>query len=205
MEQATIAALLEKYWQAETTIEEEKMLGEYFRQPGIAPEWEPLRNIFTYFGLEAELVPSAGLETKILERIREMAGIQPPQEPFQDSAGQQGSRPVLSHPAPIRTMRRYNWSYAAAAAVILGVSLFLVIGQPRRGNAPAATAPGAMAYSGLPAAPDNIKDTYNDPQQALAAVQKALMTVSTRMNRGKKITEQQMNRLSNSWQTAVTN
>jgi len=29
-----------------------------------------------------------------------------------------------------------------------------------------------------------IKDTYDDPQQALAAVQKALLTASAKMNKG---------------------
>lgn len=171
MEHATIAALLEKYWHAETTVEEEQLLAEYFRQPDVAPEWEPLRDIFAYFGQEATLVPSAALETKILEHIREME-------------------------APVRTLRRVKWSYAAAAAVILGIGLFLAAPQhrgDRGGDTPVSTAPG------------NIKDTYDDPQQALAAIQKALLTVSTRMNKGKKITERQMDRLNDSWQAAITN
>jgi hypothetical protein len=33
MEQVRIRALLEKYWQAETSVEEERVVAEFFRQP----------------------------------------------------------------------------------------------------------------------------------------------------------------------------
>jgi hypothetical protein len=198
MEQATIAALLEKYWLAETTVEEERMLAEYFSQPDIAPEWEPLRQIFRYFGQEAEIVASPELGTKILDRIHQMEAEAP--APVRSPAD-----PVRSPETPVRSLRRYYIGYAAAAAVIFAISLFLMI-QPSRPVGPAAgTEAGAIAHTGLPAAPSVIKDTYDDPKQALAAIQKALRTVSQKMNRGKKITERQIDRMSDTWQTAITN
>jgi hypothetical protein len=50
-----------------------------------------------------------------------------------------------------------------------------------------------------------IKDTYEDPHQALAAIQKALHRVSAKMNQGKTMTQKQMDRMNEGWQSALTN
>src|SRR5260221_4015522 len=102
MEQATIAALLERYWQAETTVEEERLLADYFRQPVIAPEWEPWRPVFTYFEAEAQLTPGADFESKLMERIRQ---------------AEEAARPPLFY--------KTRWC-AAAGIVLLGLGIFLV-------------------------------------------------------------------------------
>jgi len=132
MERQRIAALLERYWQAETAVEEERELAEYFRGPGVPPEWESYREIFSFFEQESEVQPGEYLEERIMQHIY-----------------------------PRRQQRMAWW---AAAAVIILVSALIYLIQP----APKAT----------------MKDTYDDPQQALAAVQKALLTVSKKMNEG---------------------
>jgi hypothetical protein len=149
MTRERIAALLEKYWQADTTVEEEKELAEYFRGSGVPPEWEPYREIFSFFALEAQVKPGEFLVDKIMERVR------PP---------------------------RYTGWWAAAAVLILGLGLFLVF-RP----APVRDMPPVAKHAAQPARDVAIKDTYEDPQQALAAVKKALFTASEKMNKGRKI------------------
>ena len=131
-----IAALLEKYWQAETTVEEERILAEYFRSPDVPPEWESHRELFSFFSQEAQVKPGEYLEERIMQHI---------------------------HP------RRHLAWWAAAAVIILLLGLIPLL-QPERVHV------GQKTYA--------LADTYDDPQQALAAVQKALFTVSKKMNKG---------------------
>jgi len=130
MEREQIAQLLEKYWQVETTVEEEKMLAEYFRGPDVPAEWEMYREIFSFYEQERKVKPGEGLEERIMERVR--------------------PRPKLWGAW---------WSAAACIVVALGISVY-------QRDTP------------------TIKDTYDDPQQALAAVQKALLVASRNMNKG---------------------
>lgn len=193
MEQQTIAALLEKYWLAETTVEEEKILAAYFRQSEIAPEWESCRQLFAYYEEEAKVVPGEDLGNRIMERIRELEG----------------------GPGIVRQLRhRLKWSYAAAAIVILGVSLFLMYPALTRNDQPQGVVGSGKSLQGLISDTDtgvragngaSVSDTYEDPQQALAAIQKALLTVSVKMNQGKHLTQQHMDRLNDSWNSAIAN
>jgi len=199
MEHAVIAALLEKYWSAETTVEEEKTLAAYFTQPSIDPELEPYRDLFGWYAEEATLAPSQDLESRILESIRQA-----------DSAqhGNPVTQSELSALAPVRPLYRHAFRYAAAAVVLIGLGIYLIV-QPA-GDTGTST-PGGSIPSPI-AQTDNhavgtaaITDTYDDPQAALAAIRKALFTASVKMNKGKKITQQNMDRLSESWQSAVNN
>ena len=171
MEYAAIRALLDKYWEAETTLEEESALAAYFRQPDIDPRLRPFREMFVYFEQESRVTPGEGFEKRILEAVRQ--------------AGESGElRP--DHGAPVRRMwRGVNASYAAAAAVILVIGLFIMVPSSRREAAAAAS----------------VKDTYEDPQQALAAIRHALFTASARMNQGKAIAQKNMDRVAPALQT----
>ena len=103
MEKATVIQLLEKYWQAETTIAEEKMLADYFRgheDPG--PELAPYRDLFAYFGQEAQVTAGPDFGTRILERV----GLSMRSEP--------SMRPGLT----VRSGRTFRLGFIAAAAVI---------------------------------------------------------------------------------------
>jgi hypothetical protein len=82
----------------------------------------------------------------------------------------------------VRPLYRKGWWYAAAAVLV--ISLGIGLGR----NEPAPLVPAVAAST--------VKDTYDDPAKALAAVQKALRTVSVRMNKGKEITQAGMGRLS---------
>jgi hypothetical protein len=72
--------------------------------------------------------------------------------------------------------RRHTAGWWAAAAAIL---LMLGIGPLFRLRQAPEKAPVASVQSA-----SMIKDTYDDPEQALAAVRKALLTASKKMNKG---------------------
>jgi hypothetical protein len=175
MEQAEIKDLLDKYWQAETSLEEERQLADYFRRPEIDPTLEPLRSLFDWRAEEAELMPGEDFDRRILERI-----------------------------APISHLRLSSIGYAAAAAVILCIciSFFLTVSSPGPGRSVATSAP-PPAIAQPPATVHEIKDTYDDPQQALAAVRHALLIASNGISKGRHITQKNINRFHNSWQAAT--
>lgn len=54
-----IEALLDKFMEGQTTVEEEALLADYFRNADVPAEWEDYRVMFDYFdrGLEGEMVP----------------------------------------------------------------------------------------------------------------------------------------------------
>ena len=57
--QQQIKALLDKFMDGQTTVEEEALLAEYFRSSDVPAEWEDYRLMFSYFdrGMEGEIVP----------------------------------------------------------------------------------------------------------------------------------------------------
>jgi hypothetical protein len=175
MEQAEIRALLDKYWQAETSLEEERQLADYFRRPEIDPGLEPFRSLFEWRSEEAELTPGEDFDLRMLERI-----------------------------APTSRLRLPSIGYAAAAAIILCIciSFFLTVSSPGPGHSVATSAP-LPAIAPPPAAAHEIKDTYDDPQQALAAVRHALLIASNGISKGRHITQKNINRFHNSWQAAT--
>jgi hypothetical protein len=218
MEKATIAALLEKYWRAETTVEEERQLADYFRQSSIPPEWEPLRNVFAFFEAEAQVTPGKEFEEKLMERIRQIGDASADLSASTDlsagtnlsaranlsartnlSAGRQSAPP----PATVRLLSRRTPWWAAAAVIILALGISRLQG-PR----PAVTPAHPLAQT-APAFPSSqvttIKDTYEDPQQALAAIQKALHTAASKINHGKTMAQKQIDRMNDGWQSALTN
>jgi hypothetical protein len=178
MEQAEIKALLDKYWQAETSLEEERQLADYFRRPEIDPALEPLRSLFDWRAAEAELRPGEDFDRRMLERI--------------------GQAPVSA--IPVRLLRLPSIGYAAAAAVILCIciSFFLRLSSPGPGSSIA-----IATSTPPPAAIHEIKDTYDDPQKALAAVRHALLIASNGISKGRHITQKNINRFHNSWQAAT--
>ena len=57
--QHQIKALLDKFMDGQTTVEEEALLADYFRSSAVPAEWEDYRLMFSYFdhGMEGDLVP----------------------------------------------------------------------------------------------------------------------------------------------------
>ncbi len=175
MEQREIKALLEKYWRAETTLEEEKRLADYLLQPETDPELRPFRQLFLWRTEEAQLSLDEGFDDRILRQLP----------------------------------NRYSFGFAVAAAAILcvAISCLLVITgpstEPLRQIAVQPPVQGRPAGDKGVKAISEMKDTYADPQQALAAVRHALLIASAGISEGQQITRKNITRLHNSWQAAT--
>ena len=132
MELDKIENILEKYFQGETTIAEEKELKEYFSSPNVAQHLEQYKPMFVYF--------SQVKQQKTTQEI------------------------------PLQTKKRnVAWlSIAASVVVLLGIGTYFFANQK--------TATPVVAQSEL--------GTYDDPEEALAATQKALALLSNNVNVG---------------------
>ena len=69
MDYKYIEQLMERYWNAETTLEEESILRSFFRQENIPAEMEPLRALFT--DEASREVLDDDFDARMLEMIRE--------------------------------------------------------------------------------------------------------------------------------------
>jgi len=132
MEFNKIEDILEKYFQGETSIAEEKELKEYFSSPNVAQHLEQYKPMFGYF--------SQVKEQKSTQEI------------------------------PLKTKKRnVAWlSIAASAVVLLGVGTYFYVSEKNTTQ--------VVAQSEL--------GTYDDPEEALAATQKALALLSNNVNVG---------------------
>ncbi|WP_035649690.1 hypothetical protein [Flavobacterium sp. ASV13] len=132
MELDRIENILEKYFQGETTIAEEKELKDYFSSPNVAQHLEQYQPMFGYFS-----------QVKQQKSTQEI---------------------------PLQTKKRnVAWlSIAASAVVLLGIGTYFFASEKD-------TAP-AVAQSEL--------GTYDNPEEALAATQKALALLSNNVNVG---------------------
>jgi hypothetical protein len=132
MELDKIENILEKYFQGETTIAEEKELKEYFSSPNVAQHLEQYKPMFGYFS-----------QVKQQKSTQEI---------------------------PLQTKKRnVAWlSIAASVVVLLGIGTFYFASQK--------TTTQAVAQSEL--------GTYDNPEEALAATQKALALLSNNVNVG---------------------
>ena len=157
MEKITVMNLLDKYWQAETSLEEEKALADYFRGPLVDPELEPYREVFAYFDEEAHVMAAPDFGDRILQHI----GI-----------ADDGRKTAVIRPFGTGLLS------AAAAIAALVIGLFLLT-PPRQQAVDAGSALAVVRHGG-------IQDTYDDPEQALAVVRRALLVASTHLNQGRE-------------------
>ncbi len=62
MSKSFIDALLDKYWAAETSLEEEAILMAYFESDGIDPAHASYRSLFSYYKLSSDVEPVNPIE-----------------------------------------------------------------------------------------------------------------------------------------------
>jgi hypothetical protein len=127
MELTRIEIILEKYFQGETSISEEKELKNYFASTDVAQHLEQYKSLFGYF--------SKATEQKFNQTI------------------------------PLQAKKRnVGWlSIAASVVVLLGISTFTYLHQPESS--------------------DDL-GTYESPEAAFEATQKALSLLSKKVNVG---------------------
>ncbi len=66
-----IAALLEKYWEGETSVAEEISLKQYFNGAEVAERFKEFTPLFAYYAAAKEMTLDKGFDEKILEKISE--------------------------------------------------------------------------------------------------------------------------------------
>lgn len=206
MEKAQVIALLEKYWQAETTIVEEQALADYFRGGRVDADLLVFSDLFAYFHEEAQVSAGPDFGDRILERLalEESAGVvnaadmravdmravaKPPAVVTADVTAP-GEVPAI---VPTREPFRFGVLAAAAAifAIVAGLHLLTPAGRPTilASNDTAATMHEKTARTPekLTAVPEaGFTDTYDDPEKALAAVRHALLIASNHLNQGRR-------------------
>ncbi len=181
MEKAMIKALLEKYWQAETTVEEEQALAAYFQGPDIDPGLQPYSDLFAYFQEEVQVKPAPGFDARILQHLGiadDTPGVAGPMSVLvddraSDRVDDRTSDRVDAQVPPVRTFR-LGFLSAAAAIAALVIGLWLL------------TPPAQQQIIAKTTTQKQITDTYDDPQQALAAVRHALLIASAHLNEGRQ-------------------
>ena len=128
MELKLVEQLLEKYFQGETTIAEEKQLKAYFSSNDMAPHLVKYQSLFGYF------------ETQKGTQFEQKLPLQP------------------------RKQNTVKWIGIAASFVVLF---------------------GLATFYFYPSVPNNEDlGTYDNPEEAFAATQKALLLVSEQVNTG---------------------
>ena len=139
-----IRDLLNKYWEGESTLEEEKKIKSFFHThlDPLPDDLEQVRGLFGFY--ESESLGSAGnIRLPKADQLKKYA--------FKDR---------------IRFLKHY-WEYAA---IFLFVITNVVLFRPSH-------------YRVSPTV--DVKDTYENPEQAFAATQKALELLAANLNRGK--------------------
>ena len=105
MNNPNIDSLLEKYWQGETSLDDERDLRNFFQQEQVSEQYEALRPLFVGIPEAATAQPSSEAEAKWLKTL---GGLEAPAE---------GGAKVIGMSPP----RRNWWRIAAVALILIGV------------------------------------------------------------------------------------
>lgn len=108
MKTEEVKALLQKYFEGNTSLEEEKLLTGFFRQENLQEEFMPFRKWFTGIGETGLTDDSTGLENEMIRFIE-----------TREKARPSVNRRLL-----------YSWSGIAASVVIVAGSLLFYLTRP---------------------------------------------------------------------------
>jgi len=100
--------LIEKYFQGETTLEEEARLREYFNQNEAEEFLKPYQPLFQFFEHEKEQTLGSEFDQKLMAQIESPAKV-----------------------VPIRNWRRTTLSIAAVAVVLIAAFMLLKPNEPK--------------------------------------------------------------------------
>ena len=149
MDSNQIEELLNKYWNCETSLEEEQQLREYFKGGGIPEQWKETAALFRYFEEnKKKALSDLAFDAEVLKNVN------PPR---------QGKLVKLF----------YNSMRIAAGVAVVMMAVWFVRKEVRQTT------------------PQQVVDTYDDPQLAFEETKKALLMISKSFgkaeNQAKKI------------------
>ena len=149
MKKEELKDLLEKYYNGESTLEEERLLRDYFRGENIYEGFEADREIFGFYSASPDMSePSMDLEERIIKKI--------------NGAGKTGGKAVMR--------RIYIISTGIAAAVMLIAALYFFIMKTAE---PEDTfSDPALAYAETIKILNEISAKFNEGTRALTPVTK---------------------------------
>lgn len=150
-----IEQLLDRYWQAETSLEEEQILRTFFAQKDVPAALAPYKSLFAYTGQQAAQHLGEDFDRRVLAAIDEA-----------DTTETVATAPKRVKIGHITLANRLRPLYRAAAAVAI-VTLLGTAAQQSFVSRPAQS--GEWDYNTAA-----YKDSYDDPQRAYEAGMKAL-------------------------------
>jgi hypothetical protein len=144
MDSKTIEALLEKYWNAETTLEEEQQLKEYFSNGNVHETMQPAAALFRFFDAEKNKSLNEKFDTAVTKELRKR------------------------REGKIISMVSFrNVTRIAAGIVVVVAATYFIRSEVRK------------SY------PQELQDTYSDPQMAFEETKKALKMISNSFGKAK--------------------
>lgn len=161
MDYKYIEQLMERYWNAETTLEEENILRTFFSQKDIPAGLEKYRDVFAFQLEEQQERLGDDFETRILEMTGQHI-----------AAGQQTATATVKA-REIKLTQRLMPLFKAAAVV----AIFLTLGNAAQRSLQGPEQEEDINYA-------NYKDTYDDPSVAYDKVQSALKLVGEGFDAG---------------------
>jgi hypothetical protein len=152
MDYKNIEQLLEKYWQCQTTLEEESLLRDFFTNSEVIPaHLLPYKSLFVYQAEQKEQTLGDDFDARVLAQIDE--------------------KPAVKVKAKRLTMMSRFRPLFRAAAVI---AVFLMLGNVAQRT--------FLQNDALDYNYNTYKDTYDDPNMAYKKVSSALNILSQEIN-----------------------
>ena len=152
MDYRYIEQLLDRYFAAETTLEEESILQSFFSQKEIPSGMEKYRDLFVFRQEEQQTVLGEDFDNRILKMV-------------------EGQPQTIVKARQISLSQRLMPLFKAAAVV----AVFLSLGQAAQFSLGEDPAEDEINYA-------NYKDTYEDPSVAYDKVESALQLVGESFN-----------------------
>ena len=147
--------LIEQYFKAETSLEDEEKIKAYFNSGQIDKKHQSFQPLFQYFKKEQKVEVSSDFDEKLFEKIN-----------------RKGAKVIQ-----IRNFRRRMLRVAAVAAVLFAAILYF--------NKPIQTPPPVVNWT---------EYEISDEQLAYEETVKALKLLSSKLNKGKKKTVQEVSK-----------
>ncbi|MDL5050166.1 hypothetical protein QQ054_29600 [Oscillatoria amoena NRMC-F 0135] len=142
MDSKRLDELLKKYWECETSLEEEQQLRSYFNRNDVPDELASTANLFRYFEAQKSGTLSDDFDSSVLKSVKEFA------------------------PRPGRTRTLVSYSLRiAAGVVVLVMAIFLVRQELRKPEPVAVTGELVDTY-------DDPQKAFEETKKALQMISK---------------------------------